>query len=154
MYGNKVIAMNKGILDIHGQKRTVTWTTLKQTADKGTDILNLNEPVDWKVGEIVGIATSTFSYNNSECRSILQVIDTKTIKLNQTLDYKHYSAIETHDGQEVKLLTEVGLLTRNIVIKGAPGSWESGYGGHLMIHGKQTEGTIARISYAEFFNLG
>lgn len=79
MYGNKVLAMNKGILDIHGQKRTVTWTTLKETADKGSDILKLNEAVDWKVGELVGIATSTFSYNNSETRTILKVIDSQTI---------------------------------------------------------------------------
>jgi hypothetical protein len=33
-------------------------------------------------------------------------------------------------------MTEVGLLSRNIKIMGGPGSWESGYGGHLMIHGK------------------
>lgn len=52
------------------------------------------------------------------------------------------------------MLTEVGLLSRNIKFMGAPGSWESGWGGHLMIHGKQIEGTIARISYAEFFNMG
>jgi len=44
--------------------------------------LKLNEAVDWKVGEVVGIATSTFSYNNSECRSIVEVVDSKTIKLN------------------------------------------------------------------------
>ena len=44
---------------------------MSETADQGTDVLKLNEAVDWKVGEIVGIATSTFSYNNSECRSIV-----------------------------------------------------------------------------------
>ena len=98
MYGNKVLAMNKGILDIHGQKRSVTWTTLTETADKGSDILKLNEAVDWKAGELLGIATSTFSYNNSETRSILKVIDSKTIQLNESLSFKHYSAIETHDG--------------------------------------------------------
>ena len=71
MYGNNVLAMNKGVLDIHGVKRSVTWTTLSETADKGTDTIKLTEAVDWKVGEMIAVATSTFSYNNSECRTIL-----------------------------------------------------------------------------------
>ena len=146
--------MNNGVLDIHGTVRNKTWTTLSTTAAAGTNILRLTDPVDWKVGELVGIASSTYSYNNSECLRISQVIDSQTFKLNDSLAYTHYSAIETHDGRPVKLLTEVGLLSRNIKIKGGPGSWESGYGGHLMIHGQQSDGTIARISYAEFENMG
>lgn len=110
--------------------------------------------MDWKVGELVGIATSTYSYNNSESRTITERVDSKTFKLNATLSHKHYSAIETHDGKAVHLKCEVGLLTRNIKIMGAEGSWESGYGGHLMIHGKQIDGTVARISYAEFTHMG
>lgn len=86
--------------------------------------------------------------------SILTRVNSKTFILNQTLAFKHYSAVETHDGQSVPMLTEVGLLSRNIKIMGAPGSWESGYGGHLMIHGSQMDGTIARISYAEFTHMG
>jgi len=154
MFGNKCFIMNKGTLDIHGELRTKTWTTLSQTADAGTDTIYLDEAVDWRVGELVGIATSTYSYNQSESRTILQKIDDKTFKLNSTLEFKHYSAIETHDGQAVPLKCEVGLLSRNIKIMGAPGSWESTYGGHLMIHGKQIDGTVARISYAEFTHMG
>lgn len=92
--------------------------------------------MDWKVGELVGIATSTYSYNHSESRTIAERIDDKTFRLNETLEFKHYSAVETHNGVSVPLKCEVGLLSRNIKIMGAPGSWESSYGGHLMIHGK------------------
>jgi hypothetical protein len=99
-------------------------------------VLRLTDAVDWKVGELLGIASSTYSYNNSECLSIKQVIDSKTFVLNDSLAFSHYSAVETYDGKSVGLMTEVGLLSRNIKIMGGPGSWESGYGGHLMIHGK------------------
>jgi len=154
MFGNKNFIMNKGILDIHGVKRDKTWTTLASTVNAGADTITLTDPVDWQVGELIGIATSTYSYNQSECRSILTRTSSTQFVLNQTLDYLHYSATETMDGVAVPMLTEVGLLTRNIKVMGAPGSWESGWGGHLMVHGKQVEGTIARISYAEFFNMG
>lgn len=154
MFGNKAFVMNKGVLDIHGKVRTKTWTTLSETAAAGADTIKLDEAVDWQVGELVGIATSTYSYNHSESRSIAQRIDDKTFKLNETLQFKHYSAVETHNGQKVPLKCEVALLSRNIKIMGAPGSWESGYGGHVMIHGKQIEGTIARITYTEFTHMG
>lgn len=71
MFGNKAFIMNKGTLDIHGALRTRTWTTLSETAIKGTDTIKLDDEVDWQVGELVGIATSTYSYNNSESRTIL-----------------------------------------------------------------------------------
>lgn len=99
MYGNKGLIMNNGVLDIHGAYRNKTWTTLSQTAAAGTNVLKLTDPVDWKVGELLGIASSTYSYNNSECLSIKQVIDSKTIVLNDSLAFNHYSAIETFDGK-------------------------------------------------------
>lgn len=71
MFGNKAFIMNKGTLDIHGAKRDKTWTTLASTVNAGADTITLTDPVDWQVGELVGIATSTYSYNQSECRSIL-----------------------------------------------------------------------------------
>ena len=50
---------------------------------------------------------------------------------------------------------EVGLLTRNVVFRGDPtDSWDTRYGGHTMVHGKEEDGTIGRISYTEFVNCG
>jgi hypothetical protein len=51
--------------------------------------------------------------------------------------------------------SEVGLLTRNIVIRGDPAdSISSQYGAHLMIHGMGSRGAVGRISFAEFTNVG
>jgi hypothetical protein len=47
IYGNKVIGVRYGTLDMHGVERTPTWTLLETSvAKKGTKI-TLSEAVDW-----------------------------------------------------------------------------------------------------------
>lgn len=46
-YGNKVIGVRNGILDLHGVERDVTWTQLSQTITVGDDEVYLMEEVDW-----------------------------------------------------------------------------------------------------------
>ena len=50
--------------------------------------------------------------------------------------------------------TEVGLLTRNVVIQGSADGIPNKYGGHMMIHGMSNSNTVARIEYAEFAYCG
>lgn len=47
LYGNKVIGVRFGTLEMHGVKRDVTWTRLAKTAQAGDDQITLVEPVDW-----------------------------------------------------------------------------------------------------------
>jgi hypothetical protein len=42
---------------------------------------------------------------------------------------------------------EVGLLSRNIIIRGDPTSVDAEYGSHLMMTGRENQGLIAKISY-------
>jgi hypothetical protein len=51
IYGNKVIALRFGILEMHGIVRDKTWTLLDSTAAIGATAITLNTAVDWKVGE-------------------------------------------------------------------------------------------------------
>lgn len=41
IYGNKVIAVREGTLDIHGIPRTLTWTSLATTAEIGATTITL-----------------------------------------------------------------------------------------------------------------
>ena len=59
-YGNKVIAVRFGILDMHGIKRDVTWTRLAFTAHIGDTEITLLQPTDWAVGEEIAIATTSY----------------------------------------------------------------------------------------------
>lgn len=64
IFGNKVIAMYNGVLDLHGVPRNPTWTMLETTSDVGATTLTLMRDVDWKVGERIVIAPT--GYNNTE----------------------------------------------------------------------------------------
>lgn len=47
VYGNKVIGVRFGTIDIHGVKRFPTWGQLESTAEAGDTQITMHEPVDW-----------------------------------------------------------------------------------------------------------
>jgi hypothetical protein len=47
IYGNKVIGVRYGTLDMHGIERDVTWTFLESTVEAGGSVITLAEEVDW-----------------------------------------------------------------------------------------------------------
>ena len=58
-YGNKVLAVRGGTLDLHGVERDPVWTELEVTASD-TDIITLVRAVDWQIGEEIVIASSNY----------------------------------------------------------------------------------------------
>lgn len=55
-YGNKVIGVRFGTLDMHGIKRDIVWTRLEKSAYAGSTSITLIEETDWVVGEEIVIA--------------------------------------------------------------------------------------------------
>jgi hypothetical protein len=47
VYGNKVLGVRHGVLDMHGVKREPTWTVLDHTANGGQNQATLDVAVDW-----------------------------------------------------------------------------------------------------------
>jgi len=91
MYGNKVIGVRFGLLEMHGVPRTVTWTKLANTADKDATSIELTDETDWKVGERIVIASTSFSNREAETRVIKTITNGKTITFDEPLLYKHFS---------------------------------------------------------------
>jgi len=60
IYGNKVIGVRYGTLDMHGPKREPVWTVLESTVEAGGSVITLRESVDWKVGEEIAIASTSY----------------------------------------------------------------------------------------------
>jgi len=60
IYGNKCIAVRYGILDMHGVPREPTWTVMDKTAQAGDTTITLSRKVDWKAGELIGIASTNY----------------------------------------------------------------------------------------------
>jgi hypothetical protein len=51
IYGNKVIGLREGILDMHGVKRDPVWTVLENTVEAGGKTITISQKVDWMIGE-------------------------------------------------------------------------------------------------------
>lgn len=70
IYGNKVIGVRFGTLDMHGVERDIVWTRLAATAEIGATFITLMEQTDWAVGEEIVIAGTSFQNDDHETRYI------------------------------------------------------------------------------------
>ena len=141
IFGNKVIGVHYGTLEMHGVERKITWSDLKTTAEAGATEITLNDvtgdALDWAVGEEIVIASTDFSGRNAEQRTILTITNTDTnpvITFTEPLLHKHYGDIQyfgvegTANYDFIEMRAEVGLLTRNVKYQGDDTSEEFQYG--------------------------
>ena len=118
--GSKAIGVF-GSLEMHGMPRDVYWTRLNKTVEDGATVLELEHVVggDWKQGDEIVIASTTFEARQAE-RVTIDSVSGNKVTLKTDLQYKHTSHLEIlPDGRRYKMAAEVGLLTRNIKIEGA-----------------------------------
>ncbi|XP_078542271.1 fibrocystin-L [Lissotriton helveticus] len=123
LYGAKTLAVRQGILDLHGLPVPVTWTRLAQTAEANSSTLVLADAVTWKVGDEIVIASTgdRLAQRQNEKRSITAVSDDgRTLTIDTPLTNKHLGvSVTLPDGRVFEARAEVGLLTRNILIRGS-----------------------------------
>lgn len=100
MFGNKGIACLECKFSMIGQTRNKTWTTIAQTIAAGTNTLTLSEAVDWKVGEQIVVAATSFDHNEAEMVTITAV-NGLVLTVNQSFVNSHYSGIETYGSDSV-----------------------------------------------------
>ena len=124
IYGAKVFAARSGTVDIHGCK-VITWTQLAETADAGTDTIRLEADIrqdhGWQIGDEIVVATTgkRLTMTQSEHVSIVAISEDGTeITLNRTLLHTHLGVESTWNGHLLEQKAEVGLLTRNIKMRG------------------------------------
>ncbi|TNV88229.1 hypothetical protein FGO68_gene13028 [Halteria grandinella] len=161
IFGNKVIAMYNGVLDLHGVTRYPTWTELDSTAMPNDTVITLKTQVDWKVGEKIVIAPTGYEKEEAEEVTIIAIdrtiVNKPKITLDRQLLYKHFAKNITLGGGKdwIDMRAEVGLLTRNLKFQGDPEtSALNEYGAQIMVHSDGKETLIARIEYAELYNVG
>jgi cell migration-inducing and hyaluronan-binding protein len=124
--GDRGILISGGTLNLHGDT-THTWTKLAETAEAGSDEIEVLDASGWEVGDQIVLASTDFNPRQAETRFI-SAIRGDTITLNQPLEYMHFGEI-TFDVDE---RGEVGLLTRNIKVHASEDAAESYKGGHIM----------------------
>lgn len=151
--GTRAIASGVGgALEMHGAKgltAATSWTQLSQTAVKGSTYIRLadnvtstNDTRKWVVGDKIVITSTDFSPLQTEVVTIKSIVDSRTLEIEKPLQYTHFGEVTFGSDQRA----EVGLLTRNIVIKGS-----AAIGAHTMA---ATGTAIARIEGVEFTQVG
>lgn len=102
-YGNKMIGVRMGNLDMHGPVREPTWTQMDKTELPGASTITLKQPVDWRVGEQIAIAPTSFEVDEAEKRFITAIDRTNPEKpvltLDAPLEFKHFAKIQTYGQQ-------------------------------------------------------
>ncbi len=141
-------AMGGGAIELHGEARK-GWARLAKTAPRGTRAITLNETLPWRVGDKIVLVSTDFHFNHAEERTITAITG-KSVTLNAALKYEHYCGTSTFGAKSITECGEVGLATRNIVIKGDASSQTSSFGGHVMV----MKNSSAKIDGVEFLNMG
>merc|ERR1712106_837006 len=121
VFGCKVIGVRNGTLEFHGEYAPVTWTHLAATAAAGDTEITLKQPVTWKVGDHIALATTSdrSSMKENEEHYIADIsADGYIITLVEPLKYQHISIEQTFGDRVVESRGEVALLTRSILIRG------------------------------------
>ena len=102
------------------------------TAEEGSDVLFLQDSVNWEPGqEIVVVTTDRYDYEDSHQNEVVRIVavEDKKVQIDRPLRHYHYG------GQEYQ--AEVALLSRRIVLMGHESSEETQYGGKEILKGSQ-----------------
>jgi hypothetical protein len=162
IYGNKCIGLRFGTLDMHGVAKTPTWTVMDSTVEKGASSITLHEKVNWVVGDEIAIASTSYNGREGERRFITDIDNTNperpVLTLDSPLEFRHYAEdyeVGTQEPREfIPMRAEVGVLSRNVVFKGADDSLETEYGATIFMHSPGDDSLTFRASDVEFKNVG
>jgi len=124
--GDRGILLSGGTLNLHGVTEH-TWTKLSETAEAGSDRIEVLDASGWEVGDQIVLASTDYNPRQAETRHIM-AIRGNTITLDEPLEYMHFGQITFGVDER----GEVGLLSRNIKVQASEDAAESYFGGHMM----------------------
>lgn len=92
MFGNKGIGCLNCKFSMYGVPRPVTWTKLTATINPGATSFTVADNIDWKVGEEIVVASTSFVHEEAERRTI-SGISGNTVTVSSPFVYKHVSVV-------------------------------------------------------------
>jgi hypothetical protein len=145
--------MGGGQLWLHGENRTA-WLKLNKTALAGQASIELEGAPNWRTGDKILITSTSANGDETEIRSIAS-INGRTVTLSSALQFRHFGEQQAFSNGrgiswQVDTRASVGLMSRNILIRGDESSRQSQFGGHIMA----MPGSPAYVSGVELENLG
>ncbi len=127
-------AMGGGVIEIHGSPPKSVWTKLAGPIAAGSTTLDVLDASGWKVGDEIVVASGVVDAFQAETRRIAALEGTR-VTLDKPLVNARPGTLRTIDNRVVDTRTEVGVLTRNVVIRGDEASDALRFGGHVMVMG-------------------
>jgi hypothetical protein len=117
--GTKVLAaMTGGKIALHGaSKAKRSWTQLNANAAVGDTSITVAHPTGWAVGDELVVAPAGF-YPYDIDRVRVTQINGQQITFTPALKQAKWGTLQYYAGRTLDQRTEVGLLTRNIVVRG------------------------------------
>ena len=157
LLGSKFLAaIDGGTIDLHGEART-SWVPLGSSTAPGHDTLRLFQPVDWRAGERIAVASGA-DHSLLEERTIADAgADCLTMRLAAPLWHRHHGKQATLRHVLPGSIAKVVLLSRNIVIEGCVDSERNSVGAYCMIGAtleRPARRSIGRFSGVEFRRMG
>lgn len=147
--GNKVLGvMPGGTIDLHGEPR-MGWARLNGSVTAGATQIVLDQAPAWRAGDRLIVASTDFDSQRDEELEVASVSG-RNVVLTAPLLFDHYGAVQTIANRTVDERAEVGLLTRNITVRGDSAGSAGGFGGHIMVQ----RGAVARIEGVELYLMG
>jgi hypothetical protein len=158
--GTKFLAATDGgTIDLHGEART-SWVALGASAAPGHDQLRLDQPVDWRPGERIAIASGA-DHALLEERVIEEVgADCMTVRVQSALAHRHHGRQAPMRHVLAGSVGKAVLLARNIVVEGCAASERDALGAYCLIAGaaggadSAARHSIGRFSGVEFRRMG
>ena len=77
---------------MYGQPRNKIWTTAASTIQANSNILAVSEDVDWKVGEEIVVASTSYDHEESEKKTIT-AISGRTITVDTAFKFRHEGTV-------------------------------------------------------------
>jgi len=141
-------------LQLHGQVRD-SWVQLGKHANQGDTEITLETAVDWRIGDLIVIASTDFDPHQAETRVITDTSNNgMTFHFVDKLDYNHFGELQVFPNSptitDLDQRAEVGLLSRNLKIQGDSDAHLDKAGGHIMV----MKGSFAQVSGVELFQMG
>jgi len=176
-----LVVYEYGKLLAFGADAGVSWAELAITAESSPDIITVgDDDLDLWVGKEIVVASTDFDSEQAEV-FMVEAADPNSnsawtdLSLDNSLVFDHYALTyaptghTTEEEWQVREYAEVGLLTRNVVIRTQSWilnegtqeyEWIDGNGehGHVMVCRNESEPSaaipVARLSWVQFLNLG
>lgn len=157
--GSKFLAaLDGGTIDLHGAQRA-SWVPLGASIAPGHNLLRLAQPVDWRAGERIAVASGQ-DHALVEERCIAEVGgDCMTLSLDRAVSHRHHGQHAPMQHALPGSIAKAVLLERNIVVQGCEESERASQGGYCLIAGSLEAGqvgrrAIGRFSGVEFRRMG